>query len=294
MKPLETKSQVLLQHHLRALKLPTVAAECAKVAAQCATDSVDYLGFLLRCSELELLDRERRAKIRRLKAAKFPTTKTLETFDFAAVPSLNRAKVQELLRGEYLERRENVLLLGPPGTGKTHLATALAVAACGQGRRVRFWRVTELVTALMEARDARQLQRLKQGLTKLDLLVCDELGYVPTSTVGAELLFDVLSQAYERTSVCVTSNLPFEEWTSVLGSERLTGATLDRLTHRCHILELNGESYRVREARRRTRRRPRGNHEESEPAADAAKEGESTEAKPPDEGLTDGPEAVTL
>lgn len=242
---------VLLQHHLKALKLPTIAAEHVKVAAQCAAENVAHAGFLLRCCELELLDRERRAKLRRLKAAKFPTTKTLDTFDFAAVPSLNRARVQELLRGEYLQRRENVLLLGPPGTGKTHLATALAVAACGQGRRVRFWRVTELVTTLLEARDGRQLQRLKQQLAKLDLLVCDELGYVPTSQVGAELLFDVISTAYERTSVLVTSNLPFEEWTSVLGSERLTGATLDRLTHRCHILELNGESYRLREARRR-------------------------------------------
>jgi DNA replication protein DnaC len=251
-----TAPDVLLQHHLKALRLPTFAAEAGKVAAQCAADNVDHLGFLLRCSELELLEREQRAKVRRLKAAKFPTQKTLETFDFAAVPSLNRARVQELLSGAYLERRENILLLGPPGTGKTHLATALAIAACGQGRKVRFWRVTELVTALLEARDGRVLQRLKQQLAKLDLLVCDELGYVPATKVGAELLFDVISSAYERTSVLLTSNLPFEEWTQVLGSERLTGATLDRLTHRCHILELNGESYRLREARRRGGQRP--------------------------------------
>ncbi len=292
-----TQTDVLLQHHLKALRLPTMAAESAKVAAQCAADNVDHLGFLLRCSELELLEREQRAKVRRLKAAKFPTTKTLETFDFAAVPSLNRARVQELLRGGYIERRENILLLGPPGTGKTHLATALAVAACGQGRKVRFWRVTELVTALLEARDGRVLQRLKQQLAKLDLLVCDELGYVPATKVGAELLFDVISTAYERTSVLLTSNLPFEEWTQVLGSERLTGATLDRLTHRCHILELNGESYRLREARRRGGQRPPPEDEGTEPdqAAQAAgKTKDKSDADAPNPDLTAGPGAVTL
>lgn len=256
MKATTTRSQVLLAHHLKALKLPTIGTECAKVAAQCARDNVDHLGFLLRCCELELLDRERRSRIRRLKAARFPTTKTLDNFDFGAVPTLNRALVLALTRGEYIEKRENILLLGPPGTGKTHLATALAVAACGQGKRVRFWRVTDLVTALLEARDERTLARQRALLGKLDLLVLDELGYVPATKVGAELLFDVVSHAYERTSVIVTSNLPFEQWTEVLGSERLTGATLDRLTHRCHILEMNTESFRLRDARRR--RRPGG------------------------------------
>ena len=133
---------------------------------------------------------------------------------------------------EYIDKRENVLLIGNPGTGKSHLATALAAQACAKGYRVRFFRTTELVTALIEARDERTFLRLKAQLAKLDLLVCDELGYVPASKVGAELLFDVISTAYERTSLIVTSNLPFESWTEVLGSERLTGATLDRLTHR--------------------------------------------------------------
>lgn len=255
MQKTETKSTVLLQHHLKALKLPTMLRECEKVASRCATENMDHLAFLLQLCELELLDRERRAAERRLKAAKFPTHKTLDSFDFAAQPSLNRVLLTELLRGEYIDKRENVLLVGNSGTGKTHVAIALGIAACGQGRRVRFYRVTELITQLLEAREERVLLRLKSQLAKLDLLILDELGYVPASKVGSELLFDVISTAYERHSVVVTTNLPFENWTEVLGSERLTGATLDRLTHRCHILEAGGESYRLRDAKhRRTKR----------------------------------------
>ncbi|MHC4179779.1 MAG: IS21-like element helper ATPase IstB [Planctomycetota bacterium] len=251
MKKLETKSMVLLKHHLKALRMPTMHAECEKVAARCAKDNVDHLGFLLQLIELELIDRERRAAQRRLKAAKFPNYKTLEDFDFDSQPSLNRVLIAELTRCEYIERREAVILVGNPGSGKTHVATALGIEACEQGKKVRFWRVTELLTSLMEAREERQLMRMKGQLAKLDLLILDELGYVPASKLGAELLFDVISTAYERTSVIVTTNLPFEQWTEVLGSERLTGAVLDRLTHRCHILEAAGESYRLRDARRR-------------------------------------------
>jgi DNA replication protein DnaC len=250
-KKTETRSTVLLQHHLKALRLPTIAAECEAIAARCATDNVDHLGFLLQLCERELLDRERRAAERRLKAAKFPTLKTLDDFDFTAQPSLNKVLVAELMRGEFVDRRESVILVGNPGTGKTHLATALAAQACRRGKRVRFYRVTELVTQLLEAREERLLLRLKGQLSRLDLLVLDELGYVPASKTGAELLFDVISTAYERTSVVITTNLPFEQWTEVLGSERLVGATLDRLTHRCHILEATGESYRLRDAKRR-------------------------------------------
>jgi DNA replication protein DnaC len=253
MKKLETTSTVLLRHHLKALKLPTMTAECEKVAARCARENVDHLGFLLQLCELELLERERRAAARRLKAAKLPTPKALDAFDFTAVPSVNKPLILELMRCDYIERRENVILVGASGTGKSHLATALAAAACALGRRVRFFRVTELATLLLEAREERQLTRLRSQLAKLDLLVLDELGYVPASQVGAELLFDVISRAYERSSVIVTTNLPFEEWKEVLGSERLTGATLDRLTHRCTIVETGKESYRLREARRRRR-----------------------------------------
>jgi DNA replication protein DnaC len=257
MKSLEQKSLVLLKHHLKALRLPTVASECEKVAARCATDNVDHLTYLLQVLELELLDREKRSAERRLKAARFPTIKTLDTFDFAARPSVNKMLIGELVRCEYIDKRENVLLIGNPGTGKSHLATALAAEACARGYRVRFFRTTELVTALIEARNELSFLRLKAQLAKLDLLVLDELGYVPASKVGAELLFDVISTAYERTSLIVTSNLPFESWIEVLGSERLTGATLDRLTHRRRIIETKGESYRLQDAKARTRQTKR-------------------------------------
>jgi len=255
MKTTESKSLVLLHHHLKTLRLPTVASECEKVATQAAADNADHLSYLLRLTELELLEREKRAAERRVKSARFPTIKTLETFDFAARPSVNKVLMAELMRCEYIDKKENVLLVGNPGTGKSHLATALAAQACAKGYRVRFIRTTELVTALIEARDERSFLRLKGQLAKLDLLVLDELGYVPASKVGSELLFDVISTAYERTSLIVTTNLPFENWTEVLGSERLTGATLDRLTHRCRIIETKGESYRLQDAKARTSRR---------------------------------------
>jgi DNA replication protein DnaC len=251
MKTLETKSVVLLHHHLKSLRLPTIGAECEKVAKQAAADNVDHLTYLLQLLELELLDREKRAAERRLKAARFPTIKTLETFDFAARPLVNKILIAELARCEYVDKRENILMIGNPGTGKSHLATALAAQACQKGYRVCFFRTTELVTTLIEARDERSFTRLKAQLAKLDLLVLDELGYVPATKVGAELLFDVISTAYERTSLIVTSNLPFESWTEVLGSERLTGATLDRLTHRCRIIETKGCSY-VKQPRKGT------------------------------------------
>lgn len=254
MKKIETRSLVLLKHHLKALRMPTLHGECEKVAARWATDNVDHLGFLLQMCEMELLDRERRAAERRLKAARFPSHKTLENFDFTAQPSINKTLVSELMRCAYIDQRENILLVGNAGTGKTHLATALAIEACGRGKRVRFFRITELVTHMIEARDQRDLGRLRKQLARLDLLVLDELGYVPASKLGAELLFDVISTAYERASLIITTNLPFEQWTEVLGSERLTGAALDRLTHRCHIIECNGESYRLKDAQRRRRR----------------------------------------
>lgn len=248
-----TTDVVLLRHHLTALHLPTVKAECEQVARQAAAENLDYLGFLLRLCERELADREQRAYQRRLKAARFPQLKSIDDFDFTAQPSLKRALVLELARCEFIERRECVILSGGPGTGKTHIATALAAAACQRGKRVRFYRVSELVTAMLEAREEKSLGRLRSQLARLDVLVLDEFGYVPTSQVGGELLFDVISTAYERTSVIVTTNLPFDRWTEVLGNERLVGATLDRLTHRCHLLEATGESYRLREARERQR-----------------------------------------
>ena len=253
MKKIETKSTVLLAHHLKALRLPTILAECEKVAARCATDNIDHLAFLLQLCELELLDRERRASDRRLKDAKFPNHKTLDSLDFKSQPSINKVLITELMKCEYIDKKENLLLVGNSGTGKTHLATAMGIAACALGKRVRFFRVTEIITQLMEAREERDLLRFRKQLSKLDLLILYELGYVPASKVGSELLFDVISTAYERQSLIVTTNLPFENWTEVLSSERLTGATLDRLTHRCHIIEASGESYRLQDAKRRKR-----------------------------------------
>ena len=251
----ERKATVLLEHHLKQLKLPTMLRDYASVAAVCGRENVSFETFLLRLCERELVDRQQRATERRIKAAKFPTLKTIESFRFDAQPSINEALVRELLTGEFLDRRENVLLIGNSGTGKTHLATALGLAACHEGRKVRFFGVTSLVTGLLEAREDHKLERLLKQWGRQDLLILDELGYVPFTKAGAELLFEVVSRAYERQSLIVTTNLPFEQWVEVCGSERLTGAMLDRLTHRVHIVEANGESYRLRDSQRRMKRR---------------------------------------
>lgn len=244
------QSKVLLEEHLKSLRLPTFLREYSKLARQCAAEGVDYPRYLLRLSELELLDRERRAVERRIKAARFPVTKSLDSFDFLALPSLNKRLVLELARCQFIDLRENVLALGNSGTGKTHIALALGLAACQKGYRVRFTTAASLVHELLEARDEKQLLRFQKQLAKQDLLIVDELGYVPLSKTGAELLFEIFSQRYEQGSQLVTSNLPFDEWTEILGSERMTGALLDRLTHHVHILEMNGESYRLKQSKR--------------------------------------------
>ena len=245
--------QVLLAHHLKQLKLPTVLREYDKVARDCAREGVDHPRYLLRLVELELIDRERRMVERRIKAARFPAVKSLDTFDFTAIPSLNKMLVLELARCEFILRRENVIALGNSGTGKTHAALALGLAACQKGFSVAFTTAAGLVHQLMEARDERRLLKLQRDLQTVKLLIVDELGYVPLSPTGAELLFEILSQRYERNSTIFTSNLPFEDWTSVLGSERLTGALLDRLTHHVHILTMNGDSYRLKQSAGRRR-----------------------------------------
>ena len=245
-----TKPTLLLEAHLKALRLPTFLREYDKVARHCAQEGLDCPRYLFRLCELELLDREQRATERRIKAAKLPVLKSLETFEFRAIPSVNKRLVLELTRSEYLDRRENVLALGNSGTGKTHLALALGLAACQKGYRVRFTTAAALVNELLEARDDKRLLRVQKQLAKQDLLIVDELGYVPLSKTGAERLFEIFSQRYEQASTLVTSNLPFNEWTEIFGSERLTGALLDRLTHHVHILELNGESYRLEHSKK--------------------------------------------
>ena len=251
--------QLLLNHHLKKLRLPTFLSEYDKLALQCATENKDHVQYLLRLSELELIERERRMIERRIKAAKFPATKSLDSFDFKAIPSLSKPLVMELARCEYVDRQENVIALGPSGTGKTHIALGLGLAACQKGLKVRFITAASLVHELMEAADEKRLLRLQKQLASQHLLIIDELGFVPLSKTGAELLFETISQRYERGSIIITSNLPFDEWTSTFGSERLTGALLDRLTHHIHILEMNGESFRLKQSRQR-RKQPSPNH----------------------------------
>ena len=241
--------QVLLDHHLKKLKLPTFLAEYDKLARQCAMGNETHVQYLLRLSELELIERERRMVERRIKAAKFTAVKSLDSFDFKAIPSLNKALVMELARSEYIDRRDNIIALGPSGTGKTHIALGLGLAACQKGLKVRFITAAALVHELIEARDEKSLLRLQKQLVSQHLLIIDELGFVPLSKTGAELLFELISQRYERGSIIITSNLPFDEWTQTFGTERLTGALLDRLTHHVHILEMNGESYRLKHSR---------------------------------------------
>jgi len=245
--------QLLLDHHLKTLKLPTFLREYSKVARQCAAEGLDHVQFLARLVELELIDRERRMIERRIKAARFPAVKSIDSFDFKAIPSLNKMRVLELARCEWIERRENVIALGPSGAGKTHVALGLGLAACQKGLAVGFTTAAALVHELMEARDERRLLRLQKQLVRHKLLIIDELGFVPLSKTGAELLFETISQRYEQGAILITSNLPFDEWTETFGSERLTGALLDRLTHHVNILEMNGESYRLSQSRSRTK-----------------------------------------
>lgn len=240
--------QILLSHHLKTLRLPTFQREYDKLARQCAAEGVDHVRYLTRLTELEMIDRERRMVERRIKQAKFPAVKSLDSFDFKAIPSVNKMMVLELARCAYIERLENVIALGPSGTGKTHVALGLGLAACQKGLSVGFVTAAALVHELMEATDEKRLLRFQKQLAKYKLLIIDELGFVPLSKTGAELLFEVISQRYECGSTLITSNLPFDEWTSTFGSERLTGALLDRLTHHVHILEMNGESYRLKQS----------------------------------------------
>ena len=243
--------QLLLAHHLKALKLPTFLRQYDKVAQQCAAEGLDHPRYLLRLAELELIERERRMVERRIREARFPTVKSLDSFDFKALPSINKALVIELARCEYILRRENVIALGNSGTGKTHLALGLGLAACQKGLSVGFVTAAALVHELLEAQDEKRLLRMQKQLAGYKLLIIDELGFVPLSKAGAELLFEIFSQRYERGSILVTSNLPFDEWTEVFGSERLTGALLDRLTHHVHIMEVNGDSYRLNQSKKR-------------------------------------------
>ena len=246
--------EFLLQHHLKKLRLPTVLREYDKLARQCAADNVDHVRYLARLIELELIDREARMVDRRIKAARFPALKSLESFDFDAIPTLNKKLVLDLARSAFVERRENIIALGPSGVGKPHVAIGIGLAACQHGIKTRFATAAAIVHELIEARDDKRLLRLQKQLAGHELLIIDELGFVPLSRTGAELLFELISQRYERGATIITSNLPFDEWNTTFGEERLTGALLDRLTHHVHILEMNGQSYRLAQSRSKRKR----------------------------------------
>ena len=238
----------LLKDHFRQLRLPTMSQEFEKLARDAAATNQNYFQFLLRLTELELGTRAANAIATRIKNAGFPVLKDFDTFDFSALPQLSKPKVLDLARYEWIEHKYNCCLIGTQGTGKTHIAIALGLAACRHGLRVCFWTAADLVGQLEKAQKQYTLDKFQGQLERADLLICDELGYVSYSRGGVELLFRVFGDRYERASMLVTSNLPFGEWGQIFQGERMTGALLDRFTHRCHIFEMNGESYRFRES----------------------------------------------
>lgn len=234
-----------LDSYLTQLNLPSILATYEQEAQLCVTSGASYESYLCRLSEQEVLSRMSRKIQLRIKKAQFPSLKTLDNFDFNRLPQVDKKHVLQLMQGDFANRSENILALGNSGTGKTHLALSLGLTFCQKGESVLFQTAAHLVHSLIEAHDEKKLLNFKKKLKSYTILIIDELGYVPFSKTGAELLFEVLSDRYEQKSVIITSNLPFEEWPQIFGCHRLTGALLDRLTHHSHILLMNGDSYRV-------------------------------------------------
>lgn len=237
----------LLETYLRQLRLPTFAKNYRSFAADAAQHNLDYTRYLLALAEQEIVKREQNVLQKRLKMARFPIAKELADFDFSAIPSLNKALILDLSQVDYLLKRQTIVFIGNPGLGKTHLAIALGQTACRQGRKVRFWTAAGLVDELLQAQDEHRLHRLIAAALKFDLVILDELGFIPFTPTGAQALFTFCSEIYERLALILTTNLKFADWVQVLGEERLTAALLDRLTHHAHIIELIGESYRFRQ-----------------------------------------------
>ena len=232
----------------RVLKMPGLLRGYEQLARQAREEHWSFEEYLFEALSIEQASRRESAVKQRLADARFPELKTLDAFDFGATAgAISAAKINELARGEWIARHENVIFAGPIGTGKTHLAIALGVEAARQRKRVVFTRAADLVRMLTEARDARDLGRLQRRLQRVDLLVVDELGFVPFDRAGGELLFNVMAERYERKSVLVTTNLSFAEWVKVFaGDEKLTTALLDRLAHHATVITTKGKSYRMR------------------------------------------------
>jgi len=245
----------LLKTQLRQLRLPTMGREFERLARDAASSDQNFAQLLLRLTEAELAARAVNAVATRVREAAFPVEKDFDTFDFSLMPNVSKPKMLELARCEWIRRKSNCCLVGSHGTGKTHLATALGLAACRAGLRVRFFTAAELVARLEKEQKQYTLDRFLNQLDRAHLLICDELGYVTMSRGGVELLFRVFADRYERGSILVTTNLPFGEWDQIFQGERMTAALLDRLTHHSHIFDMNGESYRFRESM--NKRKPR-------------------------------------
>ena len=241
------ESDLLLESYLRQLHLAHFLKYYRPFAADAARSNQDHVRYLLALAEQEVNQREQKMHQRRVKAARFPVLKELADFDFSCVPSLNKLQVLDLARGGYIQKAESVILVGNPGLGKTHAATGLALAACRLGYRVRFYNAAGLVNELILAQEKHQMPRFLASTLKYHLVVLDELGFIPFTDHGAQLVFQLCSALYERVAVIVTTNLRFADWTQIFLNERLTAALLDRLTHRATVLEFVGESYRFRQ-----------------------------------------------
>jgi len=241
------ETNLLLESHLKSLRLPTFVQNYRRFADDAARNNQSYDRFLLALAEQEVSQRDLNRQRQYLKAARFPLLKELADFDFSAIPQLNKQRILDLARGEYISQLTPLILVGNPGLGKTHIATGLAVAACRQAYRVRFYNAAALVNDLLQAQEQHRLPKFLAAALKYNLIVLDELGFIPFSPSGAQLMFQFCSTLHERVPLIVTTNLKFADWTQVFGSEQLTAALLDRLTHRAHILEFVGESYRFRQ-----------------------------------------------
>ncbi len=238
--------QAAILQYAKQLRLPTLGDQFAGLAEEAVKEKQSHLSYLEALLEAEVEERDRKAMARRIQEARFPAVKTLEEFDFPSAPHISAALLRNLSEGGYLARKEPIIFLGDTGTGKTHLATGLGVAACRKRKRVRFTTAAEMVTELIEAQNQLELTRVRNRWTRYDLIVIDELGYVVMPDAAAELLFQVIAGRAERAAVIVTTNLPFSEWTTKFPNARLCKAMLDRLTDQAHIIETGDDSYRFR------------------------------------------------